>query len=179
MSSPICRIACGVALLVTLGLGACGGDDEPAADVSSEDATTKDGGADASPSSEDKGGPVKIPADVCDIVAASDVGAILGETVVAEPGPLGSCSYDSESRTSLSPQIYLEDAKKFDITGVGEPITVEGNKGYVSAVGDSPRVQHGVLIVNGVHIEVVVSSEDLPGAKPTIEKLLALTAKAL
>ncbi len=115
---------------------------------------------------------------MCDIVDAADVGAILREDVEARPGPQGSCSYNGSIAASLTPTIYLKDAKDFDITGLGEPIAVDGNKGYVSAVEGSPNVQHGVIIVKGIYVGVVVTTSDLAAAKPKIEQMLSLTAKA-
>ena len=114
-------------------------------------------------------------------MSAEEVGAILGETITAAPAPQGGCSYNGESADSLYPQIYFEDAALFDITGVGDPISVAGYDGYIndSGAATGASVFEGVIIVDGVLIRVVANSDDIAGDTPFVKQLLELAASSL
>ncbi len=184
MPKTFTRIALGILLALAFGSGACGGGDSNDGNVPAEDAGSGDQTSDDQASnndgddSKDDTGKVEIPKEVCDILSAEEVGAVVG-TVTSKPGPQGSCTYDSEARDGLFPTIYLKDAADFAIKGIGQPFEIDGNPGYVSAVAESTQVQHGVLIVDGIYIEVVVNSTDLAAATPKIKELLTLTASKL
>jgi hypothetical protein len=174
------RAASGVALVLVLGLGlnACGGDD------TGSTAPARDGGSQTTAASADDGGDgeaATIPDDVCALVSAAEVGAILGETVDPQPAPQGGCTYNGESRDSLYPNIYLEDAADSDITGVGDPISVDGHDGFIrdSGAATGASVFEGVLVVDDILVRVVVNSDDLAGDRATVIELLKLTASEL
>jgi hypothetical protein len=180
LSLPI-RAASGLALMLVLGTGvtACGGDDN-AADTDSTAPAGDDSSQDTSPSADD-GDAASIPDDVCALLSADEVGAVLGETVEAQPAPQGGCSYNGESRESLYPNIYLEDAADSDITGVGDPISVDGHDGFIrdSGAATGASVFEGVLVVDDILVRVVVNSDDMAGQRGTVIKLLELTASKL
>ncbi|MDQ3106486.1 MAG: hypothetical protein M3Q68_01600 [Actinomycetota bacterium] len=184
MPKTFTRIALGIVLALALGSGACGGgnaDDEnvPAEDAGSGDqAPDNQASDDTGDAPKDDADKAEIPKEVCDILSAEEVSAVVG-TVTSKPGPQGSCTYDGEAREGLFPTIYLKDASDFVIKGIGQPFEIDGNPGYVSAVADSAQVQHGVLIVDGIYIDVVVNSTDLAAATPKIKELLTLTASKL
>ena len=124
-----------------------------------------------------------VPGDVCALLSAAAVGAILGETVEAKAVPGGGCQFAGGTRKSLYPTISIAE----DVAGAGgikgaksgaqavtggvaSPLGVGGVTGYVvtGKMGGSVASQAAVSI-HGLLVTATVSG----GEKESNEKVLA------
>lgn len=128
-----------------------------------------------------------VPADVCKLVSAADVGAVLGEKVEAKDVPGGGCQFAGGTRKSLYPTLSvaedfagaggIEGAKagaQATVGGVATPLTVSGASGYVvtGKVATSVSTQAAVAW-KGLLVTVTLSG----GEKASNEKIAAEIVK--
>jgi hypothetical protein len=165
-AAPVAGAATAILLL-----GACSDDSESPGDTAEPDTTEV--------STEDDGVVTEVPAEACDVISAEEVGAVVGDTITAAPGPRQSCTYTGEDSERLWPSIYFEEFSQFDFgpEGQRDPISVAGYEGYILDAGAAGI--EGVLTVDSVVIRVVAASDDIPGDTPVVEDLLELAAGKL
>jgi len=157
MASSLLALRSSLAIAVLASGGAC--TPKSSTSTSSTDASTR-----AAPASAGKR--AAVPADVCALLSAADVGAILGEKVEAKPVPGGGCQFPGGTRASLYPTVSvaedfagaggIEGAKtgaQVVTGGVASPLTVGGATGYVvtgprmgSTMTQAAVPLHGLLV---------------------------------
>lgn len=127
------RLVAVTTLALSLTLAACGGSDEP--EDSAGTSPSADAPADApadDPVDEPADDPADEPAeaiDVCSLVTADEIGAIVGGAVTASEVPGGGCSFDQDD--PRAPSVALGVTPYDESTG-----GLEGAKSGVSAVID-------------------------------------------
>ncbi len=124
-----------------------------------------------------------VPADVCSLLSAADVGVVLGEKVESKEVPGGGCQFPGGTRKSLYPTVSvaedvagaggIEGAKtgaQGTVGGVTSPLTVNGASGYVvtGKIMNSTSTQAAVA-TKGLIVTVTLAG----GEKATNEKIAA------
>jgi hypothetical protein len=182
----------GSAFALLLLFSACGGDDSgdsPAMGDSSDQAT------DDTTSDDSDNGTVEVPEDICALVTADEVGAVLGETVEAKDVPGGGCQYAGGTSASLYPTISIaedvagaggiegaQSGAEMTLNTTGEAITVGGFDGYVvsGSLGSSTSTQtQGAVSANGLIVTITMSGGDAAANAPIVTQLLELTLAAI
>jgi len=188
------RLATALAVAATLTLSACGGDDAPSdgAQESADTGAEPGEGSVTAPGSEESQPSVAVPEDLCVLISAEDVGAVLGEPVRAEPAAYG-CSYLGDVRESVYPLITAQEdvegaggiaaaqtGAELTVSGTGESLTVDGNPGYVvhGSFG-AGTVSQGGVAVNGLIVTVTLSGGEPVANNATVIALLELAAAAV
>lgn len=190
------RLTGALALAVCLGLSACGGDDAAPNDAATNDQNSDGGSGGGDVPGEDAGygGEAgSVPEDLCALVSAEDVGAVLGETVQAQMTPSGDCQYPGGSATSLYPLISVQQdiggaggiegvqsAAEAALGGTAEPLSVAGGEGFVvNGSSGVSTVSQGAVAAGGFIVSVSLSGGDPAGNTDIIGQLVELTISAL
>jgi len=185
MAPSLCRAAFALVILAS----ADGCTPKSSSSTASTDAAT--GASSAAPAATGKR--AAVPADVCALLSAADVGAILGEKVEARPVPGGGCQYPGGTRASLYPTISIaedfagaggiEGARTGGAAatgGVATPLTVGGAPGYVvtGARMGSTTTQAAVAI-HGLLATVTLAGGEKTGNEKIAASILKLAIAKL
>jgi hypothetical protein len=183
-STPLHALLSAVAITLVASASGCKPKDQS---PSNADAST------ASASAASAGKRAAVPADVCKLLSAADVGAVLGEKVEAKEAPGGGCQFPGGTRKSLYPLVTvqedfagaggIEGAKtgaQLTTRGTATPLVVAGASGYVvtGQVMGSTSTQAAVA-TRGLIASVTVSGGEKATNEKVVVKILELTLAKL
>jgi len=142
----------------------------------------------------DEGGSAVVPEDLCALVSAEDVSAVVAETVaIGEAAEAGACIYQAGSTEDLVVSLGL--VAEGDIGGLegarsqleetvgatSVPVTVIDNEGFVASgtLSGRPFSSGAAALDNGLLVIVTLGNGDPVRHTEQITQLLELTIGAL
>ncbi len=133
-----------------------------------------------------------VPADVCKLLSAADVSAILGEKVEPKAVPGGGCQFPGGTAKSLYPLItVLEDTPgaggidgakagaQAATGGTAAPLTVSGVPGFVVTGRMGGTATQAAVAKKGLIVSVTVSGGEKAGNEKVVSEILKLTLAKL
>ena len=133
-----------------------------------------------------------VPVDVCKLLSAADVSAILGEKVEPKAVPGGGCQFPGGTAKSLYPLItVLEDTPgaggidgakagaQAATGGTAAPLTVGGVSGFVVTGRMGGTATQAAVAKKGLIVSVTVSGGEKVGNEKVVAEILKLTLAKL
>jgi hypothetical protein len=152
-----------------------------------DSAAAGDGGAAATGAAAPAGKRAAVPADVCKLLSAADVSAILGEKVEPKAVPGGGCQFPGGTAKSLYPTISVQEdtpgaggidgakaGAQATTGGTASPLTVGGASGYVVTGRLGSTATQAAVAKNGLIVTVTVSGGAKAGNEKVVTDILKL-----